>query len=180
MYHIHFSLSSRLVKQYEDGLISDFDLAIIGGYYNDNRTAIDSFLLAVLKKGERDDDPGIFHAVCKIRNGLSRKHFREIAQKLEPYQHIFAPSKNRVASVHNSPPCIEWANANPDFWCDPEHSVVVQIKASELVETTKYRTSHSFRFPRVISIRWDKETRDTCTLTEFQTFCSVRIQLFLN
>lgn len=158
-------------------MISDFDLVIIGGYYNDNRTAIDSFLLAVLKKGERDGDPDVFHAVCKIRNGLSRAQFREISEKLEQYQHIFGISKNRGASAHNNPPtCIEWANANPDFWYDPQHSVVVQIKASELVETTKYRTSHSFRFPRVMAIRWDKESCDTCTLNEFQTFCSVSIR----
>lgn len=153
-------------------------MTIIGGYYNDNRTAIDSFLLAVLKKGEAEGDPGVFHAVCKIRNGLTRANFRTIAQKLEPYQHVFSATKNRNATVQKSPPGIEWANANPDFWYDPMHSIVVQIKASELVETTKYRTSHSFRFPRVIEIRWDKQPCDTCTLTEFQTFCSVRITNF--
>lgn len=162
-----------IVQQYENGLISDFDLLIIGGYYNDNRTAIDSFLLAVVKKGEGDGDPDVFQAVCKIRNGLSRAQFHEIARKLEPYKHVFGVTKNRRGSVNSSPPGIEWANANPDFWYDPLHSIVVQIKASEMVETTKYRTSHSFRFPRVITIRWDKEPSDTCTLNEFQTFCSV-------
>lgn len=155
-------------------MISDFDLLIIGGFYNDNRTAIDSFLLAVLKKGENVDDLDVFQAVCKIRNGLSRADFRKISQKLEPYQHKFGVTKNRRNSVHASPDGIEWANANPDFWYDPQHSIVVQIKASELVETTKYRTSHSFRFPRVMEIRWDKIPNDTCTLNEFQTFCSVR------
>lgn len=163
-----------MYEKYENGLITDFDLLIIGGYYNDKRTKIDSFLLAVMKKGETDGAPDVFHAVCKIRNGLSRANFRQISQKLEPYQHIF--TKNRNTSVNASPTgTIEWANANPDFWYDPKHSVVVQIKASELVETTKYRTTHSFRFPRVITIRWDKEPCDTCTLNEFQTFCSVRI-----
>lgn len=166
--------------QYENGLISDFDLLIIGGYYDDTRTKIDSFLLAVLKKGVGDGDPDVFYAVCKIRNGLSRAHFHEIARKLEPYKHVFGVTKNRRGSVHSSPPGIEWANANPDFWYDPQHSVLVQIKASEMVPTTKYRTSHSFRFPRVMTIRWDKEPCDTCTLNEFQTFCSVSIQFDFN
>lgn len=175
---IHFFL---ILKQYENGLINDFDLLIIGGYYSDNRTKIDSFLLAVLKKGETDGDPGVYHAVCKIRNGLSRADFRTISQKLQPYKHTFGVTKNRNALANVSPTaCIEWANANPDFWYDPQHSIVVQIKASELVETTKYRTSHSFRFPRVIKIRWDKESCDTCTLNEFQTFCSVRIRFFIS
>lgn len=152
-------------------MISDFDLVIIGGYYNDNRTAVDSFLAAVL-----DKDTGIFHAVCKIRNGLSRADFRKILTKLEAVKRDFAVTKGRRNSVHASPAGIEWANANPDFWVDPEHSVVLKIKASEMVETTKYRTTHSFRFPRVMEIRWDKIPNDTCTLAEFNTFCSVRIK----
>lgn len=149
-------------------MISDFDLLIIGGYYNDNRTAIDSFLLGVLIKGATDSDPHVLHAVCKIRNGLKRSEFREIINRLQPYQH-------KVTNNHR-PNGIEWANASPHFWYEPTHSVVLQIKASELVKTTKYRTSHSFRFPRVVEngIRWDKAWFDTCSLKEFETFCSVR------
>lgn len=154
-------------------MISDFDLIIIGGYYNDNQTKIDSFLLGVLKKGETDDESDVFYAVCKIRNGLSRSQFREIGQRLEPHKTNIA--KNRRGLVQECPAGVEWANANPDFWYDPKHSIVLQIKASELVETEKYRTSHSFRFPRVMEVRWDKAWYDTCSLTEFQTFCSVRI-----
>lgn len=152
-------------------MISDFDLLIVGGFYNDNRTKIDSFLLAVLKKGENADGDAaadVFHAACKIRNGFSRAQFREIAERLQPYKHEISATINRP---HN----IDWANANPDVWYDPEHSIVVQIKASELVETTTYRTSHYFRFPRVMAIRWDKPFDEVCTLNEFQTFCSVRI-----
>lgn len=162
-------------------MISDFDLLIVGGYYNDNRTAIDSFLLAVMKKGATDNDPKVFHAVCKIRNGLSRKHFRDIAQRLERHQHILSVTRNRGNLVQRSPNgSIEWNYANPDFWYDPEHSIVLQIKASELVETSKYRTSHSFRFPRVMQIRWEKPWDETCSLDEFQTFCSVRIYIVLS
>lgn len=158
--------------QYENNLISDFDLLIIGGYYNDKQTALNSFLLGVLKKGVTEFDPDVFQAVCKIRNGFNRTQFREICNRLEPYKH-------RVNN-RECPNGIEWANANPDFWFDPKHSIVLQIKASELVETTTYRTSHSFRFPRVMEIRWDKAWYDTCSLNEFQTFCSVSFFCNLN
>lgn len=152
-------------------MISDFDLLIIGGFYNDNRTAIDSFLLAVFKKNSVDSDAGVFHSVCKIRNGLSRSNFAEILTKLDRFRHEI---KNRR---HECPSEIEWANANPDFWFEPKNSIVLQIKASELTETTTYRTSHTFRFPRVMAIRWDKMWYDTCTLSEFQTFCAVCFSL---
>lgn len=160
-----------LFHQYENNLISDFDLLIIGGYYNDKRTAIDSFLLAVLKKPNNNND-GVFHAVCRIRNGLKRSQFAEILTDLQPYRHEI---KN---GWKECPSDIEWANANPHFWFDPKYSIVLQIKASELTQTTTYRTSHSFRFPRVMKIRRDKMWSDVCTLNEFQTFCTVNLTLF--
>ena len=160
-----------VLHQYENNLISDFDLLIIGGYYNDKRTAVDSFLLAVLMKPNNNDD-GVFHAVCKIRNGLKRSQFAEILSDLQPYRHEIRNGWKE------SPPDIEWANANPNFWFDPKHSIVLQIKASELTKTTTYRTSHSFRFPRVMKIRRDKMWSDVCTLNEFQTFCTVSLTLF--
>lgn len=123
-----------------------------------------------MKKGVTEDSH-VFHAVCKIRNGFKRSQFREIVNRLAPFKHNVNVTQNGRASIHNCPAGIEWANANPNFWYDPKHSIVLQIKASELVKTTKYRTSHSFRFPRVIEIRWDKKWYDTCSLNEFDTFC---------
>lgn len=155
-------------SQYENSLIDDFDLLIIGGYYNDNRTSVDSFLLAVMKPAAHDGDLSVFYSVCKIRNGLSRSQFAEICDKLAPFKH-----EMRKNQPNPCPDGIEWANADPDFWVDPKHSIVVQIKASELTKTRRYRTSHSFRFPRVIAIRWDKMWNETCSLNEFQKFCAV-------
>lgn len=160
------------MKQYENSLISDFDLLIIGGYYNDNRTTVKTFLLAVLKKAHNENDTE-FHAVCRIRNGITRAQFCEILDKLEPYKRDVKRTKNGQISDHASAG-IDWANANPDVWYDPKHSIVLQIKASELIKSAEYRTTHSFRFPRVIQIRWDKMWYDACSLNEFQTFCSVR------
>lgn len=148
-------------------------MLIIGGYYNDNKTNVDAFLLAVLKKSpDGNDNDTQFHSVCKIRNGLSRSQFREILERLERFKHAVKITKNGRFSDHASAG-IDWANANPDFWYNPKNSIVLQIKASELTETNRYRTTHSFRFPRVMQIRWDKEWHDACSLSEFQTFCSV-------
>lgn len=165
-------------EQYENNLISDFDLLIIGGYYNDKRTAVDSFLLAVLKKAGENDDSDVFYSVCKIRNGLNQSQWAEILKKLEPIKHNLSFTKNQRNSGGNACPdeSIDWGKANPDFWYDPKLSIVVQIKASELVETSRYRTSHSFRFPRVMAVRWDKTWDGTCSLAEFDTFCQVCIK----
>ncbi|XP_031627272.1 DNA ligase 4 [Contarinia nasturtii] len=161
----------KFKPDYEKGLITDFDLLIIGGYYNDSKTSVDTYLLAVMKKGINESNKSaVFHSVCKIRNGLSFTDFETINDHIRLKKHEIR--KNRQKAMTESPPGLVFASANPDFWVEPEHSVVLQIKASELTKTTTYATNYSFRFPRVIQIRWDKSPYDTCTLNEFNTFCS--------
>ena len=49
----------------------------------------------------------------------------------------------------------------PDFIVrDPGASVLLEIKAAELVPTTAFATSHTARFPRVVRIRYDKPVSD--------------------
>lgn len=130
-------------------------------------------MLAVLRKAFNETDSDKFFSVCKIRNGLNRSQFAEIREKLRPDQHEVR--KNDPTSKHEAKLAgIEFGNVIPDFWIDPKKiGIVIQIKASELTETTRYRTSHSFRFPRVMEIRWDKMWYDACTFSEFKTFCTV-------
>lgn len=154
-------------------MISDFDLLIIGYYYNDTQTDVDSFLLGILKKDDLNDSANVFYSVCTIRNGLSRSEFKDILQKLQPFSKKVNKQRINGSLVYESPAGIEWKHSNPDYWVEPTKSIVLQIKASELVETTTYRTSHSFRFPRVMSIRYDKSWKDICSLEEFQKFCTV-------
>lgn len=127
--------------------------------------------MAVLKKGTDLSNDDTFYSVCKIRNGLNRSQWDEILTKLEPFKHNIV--KNARNFGGECPAGIEWGSEVPDFWYDPKRSIILQIKASDLVETNRYRTSHSFRFPRVMKVRYDKEWDGTCTLSEFQTFCSV-------
>lgn len=143
-------------------------MLILGANKDETQTRFISFLLGVFKKDNNSNDSGVFHAVCSVRNGFSRDQFRGICQQLEP--HWKKPKERRSSGAS----CIEWNRAQPDVWIEPKHSIVLQIKGSELAETHTFRTSHSIRFARCIAIRRDKPWYDTCTLDEFQQLCSVR------
>lgn len=145
---------------------------IIGANYNEWRTSFVSFLLGVFKKDGNECDSGIFYAVCSVRNGFSRAQFREICQQLAPHWNKVDRAKNSRRLIYGAS-SIEWNRAQPDVWIEPKHSIVLQVKGSELTETNSFRTSHTIRFARVIAIRKDKPWYDTCTLDEFQKFCSV-------
>lgn len=147
-------------------MIVDFDLLIIGGYYSEKRTTVHRFLLGVHKKGG-DGENGKFYAVASVVHGFSREQRKMVQNKLEPYWQPVRDSK--IAGRG----CIEWNNAAPNVWIEPKNSIILQIKASDVVVTKTYRTSHSFRFPRVMEIRDDKPWSECCTLSEFEKYCTV-------
>lgn len=134
-------------------------------------------MLGVFKKNDNDGDNGVFHAVCTVRNGFSRAQFREICNQLDPFWNKVDKPK-KIRQLVGGASCIKWNRAQPDVWIEPKHSIVLQIKGSELTETGTFQTSHTIRFARVIAIRRDKPWYDTCTLNEFQRFCSVSFPNF--
>lgn len=152
-------------------MIVDFDLLIIGGYYNEKRT-VHKFLLAVHKK-DGDSETGKFYAVTSVVHGLSVQQRKDIQKKLEPYWQ--AVGSNKIGRSNTSRDFIEWNKAVPAVWIEPQNSIILQIKASDMVLTNTYRTSHTFRFPRVIAVRDDKPWSDCCSFSEFEKFCSVSI-----
>lgn len=154
-------------------MISDFDLCIIGGYYDQRKRYIYSFLLGVMDKKDDGEDESTFHAVGRVHNGLNREQMRKIRHKLEPHWVKVRSSKEGRKTISHNPKCIEWNQAAPDVWIEPKHSIVLQVKASELVRTSTFRTSHTLRFPRVVAVRDDKPWHDCCSLQEFEAFLDV-------
>lgn len=61
----------------------------------------------------------------------------------------------------------------PDIWIDPKKSITFEVKASELSQTNSFATKYTLRFPRIVSVRWDKNWYDCCTLDEFNKFTMV-------
>lgn len=161
---IHFSRP----QQYEKNLITDFDLLIIGAYYNETRTFINQFLVGVFEKDDNQNNAGVFHAACKIGSGLNRQQFADLLEKLEPYWKSIAKGGQSTISVNDC--TIELNKTTPDLWIEPKHSVVLQIKGADFIQSSKYATSHTFQFPRIISVRYDKPWYDACSLKELQKF----------
>lgn len=154
-------------------MITDFDLLIIGGYcipktLDSGTKEVHKFLLGVYKK-DTDSQSGKFYAVCRVANRLTGQERERVLQKLEPYWQTVRPGNAAYRD------CIEWNKAVPHVSIEPKHSIVLQIKASDIYATNTYRTSHTFRFPRIMVVRDDKPWTDCCSLNEFEKFCSVNI-----
>lgn len=61
----------------------------------------------------------------------------------------------------------------PDVWIHPEHSIILTIRATEMVRSNEYPTGYSLRFPRVINVRTDKPWYSLCTTSELLSLAKV-------
>lgn len=164
--------------QYVHGLVSDFDLLIVGGYYDARRKNIYKFLAAVFKKDEDKFDSGVLYGCCNVVHGLNQEQYDYLRTRLGPHWNPVRKTKEGRSTISHSPKGIEWKNASPDVWIEPRLSVIVQVYATELIETEDFPVSHMLRFPRVQSIREDKMWYDCCTLAEYNNLCLVCNYLF--
>ena len=138
----------KLKPDYVDGIMTEIDLVIVGGYFRDSRDDMISKFLCAAKKG---DDK--FTSICVVSSGYSKKELYELYDKLS-------------TQISNSPfRSVEYGAFKPDVYFNPLVSKCLQIKAAE----AKYfsNTNKFFlRFPRIERIRYDKSPHDCTTEKE--------------
>ncbi|KAH6934390.1 hypothetical protein HPB50_024031 [Hyalomma asiaticum] len=148
-----------------DCLVSkDLDMLILGGYFGEGRRSgvVSHFLLGVAS-GDRDDDgtPQSFWSVAKVGSGYSRQELDDLLAKLTSKWKVYDPKKPPEKLV-----LAPGHKEKPDLYLEPSDSVVLQIKASELVRSSQFRTGITLRFPRVAAIRHDKPWQDVLSYSE--------------
>ncbi|XP_058813834.1 DNA ligase 4 [Topomyia yanbarensis] len=162
----------KIKPDYIDNLVSDFDLLIIGGFYNYRKTAINTWLVGILdSRPSKEEDTSVFLAVTKVAMGLSNEQWKLLNTSLRPHWREVLSQKEGRSTVYEEPPGLRWGQTPPDVWIPPKHSIVLQLKGSELVRSDSYGTAYTIRFPRVMTIRSDKGYLDVCTKEEFDQLC---------
>ncbi|EDS30373.1 DNA ligase 4 [Culex quinquefasciatus] len=158
----------KIKPDYIDNLVSDFDLLIMGGFYNAKRSFVNTYLVGVLDKSTEDT----FLAVTKVGIGLSVDQWRTLNTSLRPHWREVTFRREGRSKISEEPPGLRWGQTAPDVWIPPNHSIVLQLKGSELVRSASFATSYTIRFPRITAIRSDKDFKDVCTGEEFARLCS--------
>ncbi|KAH9384462.1 hypothetical protein HPB48_026470 [Haemaphysalis longicornis] len=139
-------------------------MLILGGYFGEgHRSGVVSHFLLGVASGDCDDSgiPSSFWSVAKVGSGYSKeeldKLLRQLTSKWKVYDPKKPPGKLVLAQGHKE---------KPDLYLEPSDSVVLQIKASELVKSSNFRTGITLRFPRVVDIRYDKPWQDVLSYAE--------------
>ncbi|XP_073251496.1 DNA ligase 4-like [Porites lutea] len=161
----------KIKPEYVDSLSDELDLVIIGGYFGVGRRSgmISHFMCAVavppVVPGEH---PKVFHSFCKVGSGYTMNELHELGQMLHANWKPF--------DTKNPPESIVLATGykeKPDVWIEPSKSKIVQVKATEIINSDKFKTGITLRFPRLEAIRTDKMWYECLNLTELAKLKSI-------
>lgn len=154
----------KIKPEYVDGLMDELDLLIVGGYWGTGKRGgmMSHFLCAVAEAPRPGEKPSVFHTLCRIGSGYTMKELYDLGLKLAKHWKVFRKS--------DPPASILCGTEKPEVYIEPRNSVIVQVKAAEIVSSDMYKTNCTLRFPRIERIREDKEWHECTTLAELDQF----------
>lgn len=143
----------KVKPEYNNSLMENLDLIILGGYWGGGARSgiISQFLLGVATNPTPPDDVE-FHSLCRVGSGYTRDELGMVMNRLQKH---WQPQQPRNVK------CI--GTEKPDVWIDPKKSIVLEVKASEIVPSAAYYTQCSLRFPRTEKPRFDRSWHDCLT-----------------
>ncbi|KAI9208259.1 ATP dependent DNA ligase domain-containing protein [Polychytrium aggregatum] len=155
----------KLKPEYMDQLSDDLDLLIVAAKFGSGKRSkkLSSFFCAI----REDAAPGTptsqrrFLTFCRFGSGYEYSKQEEIAQEALGHWRPYDRTRPPAWLIHPFK-----SKEQPDMVIDPQHSRIVQVKASEIVKTDVYATGWTLRFPRFVSIRHDKSVGDLMSLAD--------------
>jgi DNA ligase-4 len=156
----------KLKPDYVDDMGDDLDLLIIAGYYGEGvkrggGQGASHFLLGLkAPEYERQRFPKtngqpLMYPFVKVGTGYTKGVLEELRAKLKPAEKTWYKHQ-RPAHLCGWVP--NKTVDEPDFWYEPAKSVIMSVKAFELVvgEAFSPPCRYTLRFPRCTRFRWDK------------------------
>lgn len=152
----------KIKPEYVSGLMDELDILIVGGYWGKGLRGgmMSHFLCAVAERPPPGEKPSVFHTLCRVGSGYTMKELYDLGLKLAKHWKPF----HRKAP----PGSILCGTEKPEVYIEPRNSVIVQVKAAEIVPSTMYKTGCTLRFPRIEKIRDDKEWHECMTLDDLE------------
>ncbi|XP_055965459.1 DNA ligase 4 [Sorex fumeus] len=152
----------KIKPEYVTGLMDELDVLLVGGYWGKGSRGgmMSHFLCAVAEKPPPGEKPSVFHSLCRVGSGYTMKELYDLGMKLSKHWKTF--------HKRAPPSSILCGTEKPEVYIEPCNSVIVQIKAAEIVPSDMYKTGCTLRFPRIERIREDKEWHECMTLEEME------------
>ena len=141
--------------------INNSNIDINQDFYSDSVT---TFLMGIGKKIDLENpSQSIILPIVKVGSGYNMSTLNTIRNKLRPYWKKY-DSKNPPTLFGNWKP---GQSEKPDVYIDdPSISIILEVKAAEVVPSDTFPTKITLRFPRVERTRFDKNWCDVLQYNE--------------
>jgi DNA ligase-4 len=174
----------KLKPDYSAGYFQTLDLLIVGGYYGTatsgrhwKSNGVSHFLLGLRAPDStpHGSSPAALHppifTLAKVGTGYGAKELLEMRRLLDPIAQKW-PTATGGAKAASPAHLCGWrpskVDDRPDVWYPPDRSLVVEVKAYELLQAAEgqWRAGLTLRFPRVERVRYDREPKTSATMAE--------------
>lgn len=146
------------------------DLVVIGGYYGSGHRGghLSSFLC-----GLRVDNPSSSssensqkcYSFCKVGGGFAAQDYATLRHRTEGKWKNWDPKKPPTEFIELGGGRAQ--HERPDMWIKPEDSIVICVKAAQVVTSDMFRIGLTLRFPRLKMLRPDKNWKTALSVDEF-------------
>ncbi|CAH0727516.1 unnamed protein product, partial [Brenthis ino] len=156
----------KIKPEYTDDTMTDLDMVIIGADEAENKRQGRAKSFHVACVDATPGEPTRWVCVGRVSTGFTYEERERVCAILE--------NNWKLAKKSPIPPCLHFNKEKPDIWILPEHSMVLQVRASELVRSSGYGAPYTLRFPRVVRLRRDKPVADVMSLAQFNQLVATR------
>ncbi len=142
----------KVKPEYSGSLVDQCDLIIMGGYFGSGRRGgvVTHFILGlvVTDAGEEDDHevPRVFRSFCRVGSGYSYRELSDLLRRLQPNLKSAQRRLQDSNTIEVDGYSLEFAREKPDVWIDPRKSVLLQVKAAEIVASDIYKAGCTLRW----------------------------------
>lgn len=158
----------KVKPEYMEEFGESLDCLVIGGYYGSGKRGggLSSFLCGL--RVDDDKNKGTsqkFLSFFKVGGGLTANDYSNIRHHTED-KWIKWDAKNPPTEYIELGGGVQYQRERPDVWIKPEHSVVIQAKATSVGPSDEFAVNLTLRFPRFQRLRSDKDWKSALSLQE--------------
>lgn len=160
----------KLKPEYMNEFGENLDILIVGGFYGDGSRGgkVSSFLCALrIDDTESDDHDPRYATFCRVGGGFNAQDYATIRGHCATKWHTW--NANAAARHYVFAASARRVLMKPDVWILPEDSLIIQVKAAQIVPSDQFASNITLRFPRFQRIRDDKDHKTCLSEKELQS-----------